>query len=249
MDNISKLSISKTMKYFTKYNKKTIGDKISVLEPISTIIKLGLLYYKSSYSKISIMSHKIHIQEPFVTQGLSRYINNDKRADIAKLYIPILKAIEKYQYNLREIFILCTKGLINLKQCYVGEDNIHVMIDSYINLLTNCVTNSNRISCSSNNNPFENESVEKDTCDRPIINTNNNIDTIRPDTTEESSKCSLFVNIWKNDDIDIVNKYLGLIDESREESIRHGYVEVIEKIIQVKETISEDIINKAYQLF
>jgi len=279
MNYLDKMTMSKTMKYISnKYKQTNIGDTISVLEPISTIIKLGLLSFKCSYTKISIHSNKINIQEPYITQGFTRYINNDKRSDIAKLYIPILKAIDRYDDNFKDIFTLCIKGLVKLKQCYLGEDNINVMIDSYINLMSNCIshhkqnliiqkinkpdntccrekntdaTNTDEANTDATNTDKTNtDAANTDKTNTDATNTGD-IDTYDTDKiiSSQMNSLSLFNDVWNLEDLKIINNYIYLLEDSEDLNIRQGYIEIIEKIVQLKETISKDIINKAYQLF
>ena len=50
---------------YTRMSRKTLieNDKTKILDPITTVIKLALLSYKSYNSKISINSHTIYINE------------------------------------------------------------------------------------------------------------------------------------------------------------------------------------------
>ena len=219
MNYVDKLSMSNTLKYikkkYTTYNSEL--PQLNILEPLSVLFKLSLLIYKPDGTKISITNNILNIQEPYFTQGLSRYLNNDKKEDLSKLYIPIMKGLERTkEYNnidMDYLINLSKDGLIKLKQCYNNVNNINVIIDSYISLLSNYLTNK--------------EIIIKD----------------------DDIKCKFFYNIWSENDITIINNYFKLLDESKDNHIRLGYITIIEKIINLKELVALDIINKAYQFF
>ena len=76
---------------FTQTDNKNV-----ILEPISCIIKLVLLDYKTEGTKISISNNSIDYYEPSQFQGILRNINGDGREDLHNIYNPILKAVEWY---------------------------------------------------------------------------------------------------------------------------------------------------------
>jgi len=90
------------------------------IDPLSTIVRLALLSYKPTGTKISIASHKISFQEVQPFQGAIRKINGDQRDDLHSLYHPIMCAGELLQDHpdLEFIFVTALKGLERLKIIY-----------------------------------------------------------------------------------------------------------------------------------
>ena len=116
-----------------------------VLEPLSCMIRLAMLYYKPEKTKISISNNRIYFQNPNVFQGTLRWKNGDTRLDIHNLHKTINKALIWYDVqdeNINYIFKIAKKGLSKLNKCYNETSNItsHSLV-YYIKIIDNAIEN------------------------------------------------------------------------------------------------------------
>lgn len=127
-------------------------DKICILDPLTTLCKLALLYFLPENTKLSINNYVLHIQEYNYLQGAKRMINRDKRTDISNLNTPILKAIkwyilendkkvifaeEKTNQSIRIIATYAIKGLKKAQEITYGTDmSVRIILQYFINILT-----------------------------------------------------------------------------------------------------------------
>mgnify|MGYP001222291411 CR=1 FL=1 len=114
----------------------SLNQKNLILEPLSCILKLGLLEYKEKGTKISIIDNSIHFNEPSLTQGLTRLFNGDCREDLHNLYHPLIKSIEWHpldDYSL--LYQQCKNGLNLLNSVYDNNTTIHHTINHYISII------------------------------------------------------------------------------------------------------------------
>lgn len=96
-----------------------------IFDPLSVIIKLGILSKKPIGTKLSIKNFIITIQEPNLYQGIIRYLNDDNKLDIANLLYPIKLACESYLDNIYKIFP-------NIKILFRNAQNgINILINQY----------------------------------------------------------------------------------------------------------------------
>lgn len=123
--------------FFPKQNKSQI------LDPFSTIIRLGLIGYKPNGTKIGISDNRLIIHDKGPLQGTYRTINGDQKEDVLNLSIHIENACRIYLDKRNDKFIFffnkAKDGLIKLKHTYSDypvisrnlNDNINI-IDKYI---------------------------------------------------------------------------------------------------------------------
>ena len=98
-----------------------------ILDPLSCMVRLAILNYKPSGTKISISDNKIYYQAPNILQGALRWKNNDTRLDIHNLHQTILKCLEWYDLkdeNIKYICEMAKAGLTKLSSCYNTTSNI-----------------------------------------------------------------------------------------------------------------------------
>ena len=93
------------------------NNKNQILDPISCIIRLGMLSYKHEGSKISINDNKISFHENRFFQGLLRWNSGDSRDDLHNLHNPIQKISEFGKFD-KEIFVnlIYVSSLSSLKK-------------------------------------------------------------------------------------------------------------------------------------
>jgi hypothetical protein len=114
------------------FNQQQIG-KENVLDPLSTIIKLAILGYKSEYTKIAIRYNAIYLQETSFYQSTIRYLFGDSKDILHCLKEPITIACNYYlhdydsgEHDITLLFKLAIKGIQKLKTTYVT----HIIIIS-----------------------------------------------------------------------------------------------------------------------
>ena len=120
---------------------KSNDDNQQILDPITTLLKLGILGFKDFGTKISINSNRIVFQEAVCTQGISRWKKGDTRNHLHNLHNPIIKFMEIDDYNFIEqidhkyMCKLAINGLNILKKVYNDTKIIKHSIELYINVI------------------------------------------------------------------------------------------------------------------
>ncbi len=192
-----------------------------ILDPLSCIIRLGLLTFKEKCTKISIANNKIYFQPPNILQGPVRWTFGDGRADLHNLCNPIEKAIQWYDplqnKCIENIFKLAIKGLTKLKQSYilknakVGDSNLVChSISHYITLLQNRLQN---------------------------------VETITVTTDEYDN--NYLKSLWKNEEIIIIDNLFILALDKKKNSQEYTYsINAIEAILEDKDENVTKIVNK-----
>jgi hypothetical protein len=140
MNRIEAAVLSKTINYISNYIIPE--EKIQVIEPLTCMMRVAILSFKPTGTKICIYDNSIYIQEPGFLQGAIRWISGDNRNDLHYLLLPITKALIKWDPKdndaITNIYKLAIKGLTKLK-CGYNCQNISSLtshsIDLYINLI------------------------------------------------------------------------------------------------------------------
>ena len=137
-----------------------MSSKQQILEPITSIVKLALLYFKSDSTKISFYNYGIYYDDPsdniFMYHAFNRKIRGDSREDISVLNGMIVNYLDWYIIN-NEDSVLCSKfvgilkhainGLKKIKQTYVKTQNLNLnsnvtlTLQYYINLIVDVLEN------------------------------------------------------------------------------------------------------------
>ncbi len=100
---------------------------------MSTILRLAILSYYPTNTKLSIHNNALYLQEPTYLQAPLRWGYSDDREDLHNLHNPISKALDLYDLDLAyiaHIFKLAKKGLIALKECYKGTNESNLVCHS-----------------------------------------------------------------------------------------------------------------------
>ena len=129
--------IGSAMHIYNYINTPTTNKNL-ILEPFCTLVKLILLSYKPTGTKISIYNNSIQFHEPSVIQGFLRIWTGDCREDLHNLYNPIIK-ISEYsdRENPKHIFMLrkCIEGLNIILKVYDNNTIINHTLLHYINII------------------------------------------------------------------------------------------------------------------
>jgi hypothetical protein len=65
-----------------------------IIDPFSCLVKLSLLRFLDSGTKISINNNRLFFNSPTYIQGIVRFIYGDNREHLHNLYLPIQKCVE-----------------------------------------------------------------------------------------------------------------------------------------------------------
>ena len=123
-----------------------------LFDPLSIIIKLGILSKKPIGTKISSQNFIIEIQEAGIYQSIYRYINNDNGYDVQNILEPIVIVCQYYlnfnkieiNSNIKKLFVYALDGIEKLLKIYrinlivyYNLKFIELIILSYIKLVDN----------------------------------------------------------------------------------------------------------------
>lgn len=137
MDSISSKTLFRMYSLYEMFPSES--SKQLILEPLSCILKLGLLQYKPNGTKISVSQNSIQFHEPTLFQGLTRTLQGDSRHDLHNIGNPIVKCVEWYPLSDERFTAFYTKaiqGLTLLKDSYEDQSLINHTIHHYINILS-----------------------------------------------------------------------------------------------------------------
>ena len=133
--DIFSINTSTLFNLLVKINPK---ERDIIIDPISCLIKLSILSFYPSGTKISISNNMVSIIEPGILQGAFRFFKGDNREDLHNLYVPIIKSIEWYwdeKTEIKHLFNYSIIGLQNLRSSYPKNSTITHTLDLYIHHL------------------------------------------------------------------------------------------------------------------
>lgn len=115
-------------------------NEIQILEPISALIKLAIIYFKNEGTKLAISNHSIFVQSPGPLQGTKRWLFGNTREELHQLLKPIYRCTQildpESDPNIKDLYKFAILGLKNLKKSYGGgSSTISHTIDLYITIL------------------------------------------------------------------------------------------------------------------
>lgn len=160
----------------------------SILDPLTCIIRLGILEFKPIGTKISLNNNKIKYNDPSVIQGALRWSNGDNREDLHNLFNPLKKAVLWYDVNNSEIKNLIDysiRGLQKLQSSYNKNSVISHSMQYYIDYLKNSINQKN------------NDNTEEE---------------------EENSISKQLRELWNEREITIVNNIILQLEENRKKN-------------------------------
>jgi len=226
--------LKSTYKIISTFSKKP-DKKSEILEPLTTLITLSIISFKSVGTKIAVYSNKIYIQEPSPTQGLVRWTFGNNREEIHFLLKPIFRCVKLFKPNendnIRLIFNFAIKGLKLLKQSYYSNSStLCHTLDLYISILDSALSP-------------ENQNLEIDSLKEfNTLRTNMNLSEVTKINLD-----SIFKNIWKDDEIEIICQMLNIANSNIK--VYKTYISAIESIISNKEKKINKIIEETTNLF
>lgn len=113
---------------------------VQIIDPLSSIVRLAIYYYKPVGTKLGISNNVIWFQNPTLIQGAIRTIYRDRKTDLHNLYQPIQKAcqwylIENCDSRMIHIFKLAKNGLVKLKKTYKHFPLVCHCISYYVDVI------------------------------------------------------------------------------------------------------------------
>ena len=207
-----------TSYYLYKFYTNPPNNRNLILEPLSTVLKLAILTYKASGTKISIHDNAIKYSEPSMMQGLYRGLHGDNREDLHNICNPLKKSLKWYpktEESHEILYHLCLKGLETLDQAYDTNSTIHHTIQHYIGLIKD--------------EPKYDENVQDKSDKREDKPENPLIDELR--------------DIWSREEIAIVSDLLRLCESFERD--RDIYLKSLIHIVESKEHQVYEYIQKS----
>ena len=115
------------------------AERNVIIDPFSCLIKLSLLRFLDSGTKISIHKNRIHFNAPTYVQGFIRFLYGDNREHLHNLYLPIKKCVEWFwnekNSDMTYMFNNAVVGLKMLKTAYGNYDTIQHTINYFTIIL------------------------------------------------------------------------------------------------------------------
>jgi hypothetical protein len=231
--NLLNLSLLKNSYNILINLSKKSPESSQILEPLTTLITLAIISFKSVGTKIAVSSNKVYIQEPTLIQGVIRWSYGSNREEIHYLLKPLFRCVHLYNPeqnpDLKLLYEFAIEGLKLLKKSYNSiSSNLCHTLDLYIGVLE-CTTKSEKINIDS----F-----------RDFRSLRNHLN------LSEFTKVnldSLFKNIWSDEEIKIVCSMLTLSKNNSNNT--KSYISGIESILITKEKIINNIIKDTSNLF
>ena len=107
----------------------------SILDPLTCIIRLGILGFKECGTKVSVADNSIKFNNPNIFQGAKRWSMGDNREDLHNIYNPIKKVTSWFNLNAPEIngiIRFAIRGIHLLKSSYNQNSIICHTLNLYI---------------------------------------------------------------------------------------------------------------------
>ena len=107
----------------------------SILDPLTCIIRLGILGFKDSGTKVSVADNSIKFNHPTIFQGAKRWSMGDNREDLHNIYNPIRKVTSWFNLNAPEIngiIRYAIRGIHLLKSSYNQNSIVSHTLNLYI---------------------------------------------------------------------------------------------------------------------
>jgi hypothetical protein len=199
-------------------NKSNNIKQVEIMDPVSTIVRLSLLNYLPDGTKISFSENHIKYHEPWVFQGVVRWINGSGRMDLHNLYYPLKKFRQWSESSFgkdEDLDLLkdkCSNGLLKLRSSYsIIDRSICHSLDLYNQMLL--------------------QGVEV------ITSENENVNQI------SSTMYKHIKSFWSEMEINIVCNLIREIESTNDEFMITNYIKSVEHILSTKDHKIVELIN------
>jgi hypothetical protein len=131
---ITQMSLKGIYEYFSTKRRREKLDYI--LEPLQAITQLALLAYCPVGTKLTIHDNILIIQQPGISQSITRYFNEDSKEDLYYLMNVFKRLFTFYSFMtedklLNKLYNLLIKnaiiGIDNLLKTYTNSDKVNVL--------------------------------------------------------------------------------------------------------------------------
>ncbi len=242
---ISNSSLSITTSYkMANYLYKIINPpqkENNRLDPLTTLIKLAILPYKSEGTKLSIDSNYIHYSENTIYQFAVRKYFGDSYNDLRDLNKTLHKAVAWFYDDpkLKYLFDNAIIGLDKLKKTY-GNTGKADAVQSYIDILSGF----NRrvmVEINKEKDKIKNrKDRDKDKETKETKETKEKIDDIQED--HELKIHDILKTIWSDDDKEIVLRFFQKIkNASNSEDIEDSINGLEALLISIHKKIEKEV--------
>lgn len=227
---------------FNLMNNNSKKNKNLILEPLSCLLRISMIFFKKKGTKIGISKNSIYFQNPHYFQGALRWSSGDNRNDLHNLHNPIMKSIKWFNSSMPEmksIFNFAKLGLIKLKLAYSENSIISHTFDLYISLLekeldSNPDINKNKVDCIDNKSDNQLQKIDENKYLDNIEEIKNNI------------IYNSFKDLWSSREIQIVNNILLEMEEKQKNGDNlSSYLKCLDNILLEKEEKVLIIVEKA----
>jgi hypothetical protein len=222
MDNIFRNVIPRLNTFVYPITNTNVNHKKQILDPMTCIMRLALLFFNKDGTKISISNNKIIYQPPNIFQGPFRWSNGDNRSDLHNLCEPIENMLMWYNTDneiINKLLNYALKGLTKLKKSYNNDDFSNLVSHSLTHYM-NLIENKTKLKKPKQNNVGE---LKKEL----MIN-----------NIEKYDKISRLKKTWNENEITSVHNLLNLIND---ENILY-IINAINVILEGKENKACEII-------
>jgi hypothetical protein len=200
----------------------THPDTFDYLDPLTTIIKIGLIGYKNLGTKIGIHNHMICIQEPTYFQCIQRYVNQDARHQLYQLRFPLVyfhglalghithDGYDRYHSFFKLLETNAVQGLKRLRTTY-NTGNLG-------SIITNCLDN--YIEILSEEIPADEFNKNLSVVINPMV----------------MSIYKDYLNKWTCDDFDIIDQLLRSMTTKADKKTQSALCQTIDAYLTAKNT-------------
>ncbi len=199
-------------------------NRNNILEPLTSLIRLCMIFYENDGVKIGINYNRISIYRNYFFQGSLRKFYSESREDLHNLHNPILKAKEWYNIDCKEInyiFEFAIKGLKKLKESYQSQSIISHSLSSYSDILQK--------ELNTFNDQFNNDEKFLKEIDLSL------------DDSQKGSLYKSLINIWDYRSIQTIYNLLKDLEENKIESNKWVHLKTLDNLISSRE-------NQVYQI-
>lgn len=214
-------------------------NKNIILDPLSCLIKLAILGYYESGTKISIYNNRILYNHPSILQGAFRFFNGDGKEDLHNLYNPLLKCLEWYwdenNEDINFLFKNSIFGIIKLKESYKNNLMIQHLLNYFILILK---SKDKKINKNTNNN------IQKNSQRLQEYDGIYNIHEINHENAknnEINNEIHIFLkNLWNENEIKIIIQLFKEFihkhtDKNNTKEEINNFLNTIQNIVKTKE--------------
>ena len=210
-----------TKYFYDTYNDWTNSPDM-LLDPVTTVSRIALLQYKPPGTKISIHDHKIGYMESSIYQGTWRMFQGDQREDLKNLYKPIVACVKWWgDYpGVKDIIREAILGINILKNTYSETSTIFHTLSLYKTIMEHY--------------------LDKQPIDHLVDSA---LDTNDPPSED-------IIGLWKKKEIEVVSTLIrNIVYYAENEELKKIHMEPLEKLLDGKEQMLQDILRRRIRSF